>query len=136
MRRSFVFIYSVNFKSFKMKTFSIFATIIFSFLFTITGFAQQGVQKDTIKVWGNCGMCKKKIEKSAKAAGATTASWDAESKMLQVSYAPAKTSGTKIQQAIALTGYDTQDFKADDKAYIKLDACCQYDRKEEKPAVQ
>ncbi|HMC99538.1 MAG TPA: hypothetical protein VKH37_05265, partial [Ferruginibacter sp.] len=33
------------------------------------------------------------------------------------------------QQAIAKSGYDTQDFTADDAAYNKLHACCQYDRK-------
>ncbi len=100
-------------------------------IFTINNLSAQKVtlKKDTIKVWGNCGMCKSKIEKAAKAAGATFASWNEDSKLLKVSYNPAKSSSEKIQQSIARTGYDTQDFLADAKAYKKLDACCQYDRK-------
>jgi copper chaperone CopZ len=100
---------------------------IFAFQFS---YAQKAtVKKETIKVWGNCGMCQKKIEKAAKAAGATTASWNEDSKELKVSYNPAKSSSEKIQQSIAKTGYDTQDFTADDKAYTKLSPCCHYDRK-------
>jgi hypothetical protein len=75
-------------------------------------------------------MCKTKIEKAAKSAGATSASWNTESKELKVSYAVNKTSGTKIQEAIAKTGYDTQDFTADNKVYEKLHSCCQYERKD------
>ncbi|MBK7434614.1 MAG: hypothetical protein IPI66_12455 [Chitinophagaceae bacterium] len=55
-------------------------------------------------------MCKKVIEKSAKTAGATAAVWDEDSKELKVTYASNKTNSTKIQQAIAKSGYDTQDF--------------------------
>ena len=97
--------------------------------------AQTAVKSETIKVWGNCGSCKKHIEKAAKAAGATTAIWDEDSKDLKLSYNTKKTSSDKIQQAIAIVGYDTQDFKGNDAAYLKLDKCCQYDRKEDTAAV-
>ena len=113
-----------------MKTLSIYAVILFS-IFSFNSSYAQSVKKDTIKVWGNCGMCKTKIEKAAKAAGASTANWNEETKELKVSYAVSKTSGTKIQQAIARSGYDTQDFTAENKAYQKLPGCCQYDRKAE-----
>ena len=87
------------------------------------------MQKETIKVWGNCGMCKKVIEKAAKTAGATAASWNEDSKELKVTYNSKKTSSQKIQQGIANAGYDTQDFAASNAAYLKLPACCHYDRK-------
>jgi len=112
-----------------MKTISLFAVILISIFSFNTSFAQTE-KKETIKVWGNCEMCKTTIEKSAKKAGAKTASWNEESKELQVSYAVNKTSSAKIQEAIAKSGYDTQDFTADNKAYDNLHGCCKYDRKD------
>ena len=90
----------------------------------------QASKTETIMVNGNCGMCKKHIEKSALAAGATAASWNKTTRFLNISYDPAVSNSQKIQTAIAETGYDTQDYKATDSAYFKLDDCCQYDRKE------
>ncbi len=110
-----------------MKTLLIITAFIFGSPALV--FAQTGLQKESIKVWGNCGMCKKKIEKAAKSAGAKTATWSEETNVLKVVYEPAKTSSTAIQQAIAKAGYDTQDFTADNTAYGKLPACCHYDRK-------
>lgn len=112
-----------------MKTLSIVAVMLFGFF--STSFSQD-LSYNTIKVWGNCGMCKETIEKSALKAGATTADWNEESKELKVSYAANKTSSEKIQKRIAKSGYDTQDFVAPDKAYNALHGCCKYDRK---PAV-
>lgn len=111
-----------------MKTLSIFSIILSAVLFTNASFAQTQ-QTDTIKVWGNCGMCKETIEKAATSAKATVASWDEETKLLQVSFNNSKTSLQKIQQAVAKAGYDTQDFTGDNKAYSKLPMCCHYDRK-------
>ena len=112
-----------------MKTLSIFAAIMFS-IFSINTSTAQTVKAETIKVWGNCGMCKTKIEKAAKAAGAKTANWNEDSKELKVSYAANKTSSVKIQQAISKSGYDTQDFTAVHAAYNNLPGCCKYYRKE------
>jgi len=112
-----------------MKTLNLYAAILFSIFAINISFAQTAVKKETVKVWGNCGMCKKTIEKAAKSAGASYANWNEDSKQLKVSYAVNKTTGTKIQQAIANAGYDTQDFTGDDAAYNKLHACCQYERK-------
>ena len=116
-----------------MKTVSFFAAIMFS-IFSINSSTAQIVKTETIKVWGNCGMCKTTIEKAAKKAGAKTANWNEDSKELKVSYAANKTSSVKIQQAVAKSGYDTQDFTADNKAYDNLHGCCQYDRKSETAA--
>jgi periplasmic mercuric ion binding protein len=90
------------------------------------GFAQ--TKTETLKVSGECGSCKKKIESAAKKAGASYAVWDVDSKELTVKYNSTATNTVKIQKAIAGVGYDTQDFKATDEAYNKLDGCCQYDR--------
>lgn len=113
-----------------MKTLSFFAVLLFSTI-TLSSYAQKAaVTKETIKVWGNCGMCKTTIEKAAKKAGATTASWSEETHELKVSYAAAKTTSKKIQQSIADAGYDTQDITANNGAYNKLHGCCKYERKE------
>jgi periplasmic mercuric ion binding protein len=90
------------------------------------GFAQ--TKTETLKVSGECGSCKKKIESAAKKAGASYAVWDVDSKELTVKYNSTTTNNAKIQKSIAGVGYDTQDFKATDEAYNKLDGCCQYDR--------
>ncbi len=95
----------------------------------------QSNKTESIKVWGNCGMCKKRIEKSAKSAGAISASWDAEKLELQVMYDEKESNSMKIQQSIAKAGYDTQDITADDKAYDKLSGCCKYERKATIPSI-
>jgi periplasmic mercuric ion binding protein len=113
-----------------MKALSFSAFLLMSLLLSNFSIAQTSVKKETIKVSGNCGICKKTIEKAAKSAGASTASWNEETKELKVTYAAKKTSGTKIQQAVAKSGYDTEDLTADTKAYDNLHSCCKYDRKE------
>ena len=113
-----------------MKLLSICAVLLIS-IFSSNTIKAQSQKNDSLKVWGNCGMCKSKIEKAAKNAGATVANWNEDTKQLKVSYASNKTSSTKIQEAIAKAGYDTQDFTADDKVYEKLHSCCQYERKAE-----
>ena len=118
-----------------MKTLNIYAAVLFSIFAINFSFAQTAVKKETIKVWGNCGMCKKVIEKAARSAGATAANWNEDSKDLKVSYAVNKTSATKIQEAIARSGYDTQDMTADNTAYSKLPGCCHYDRKTDAAGV-
>ena len=111
--------------------------IVLSFLFVLTSLftihAQKGdtsaLKKETIKVWGECGMCKKKIENASKNAGATAADWNEDNKILTVSYNPGKTNAVKIQQAIATAGYDTKEVSAPAEAYENLPSCCHYQRK-------
>jgi len=108
-----------------MKTLTSILVIVF-LLTTTFSFAQTKTEK--FKVAGECGMCKKKIEKAAKSAGATYAVWSTDSKMLTVKYAGASTDKAKIEAAIADAGYDTPDVKATEDAYKSLDECCQYER--------
>lgn len=102
--------------------------MLFLFVFSTSLFAQKTKTED-IKVWGNCGNCKKTIEAAAIKGGATTASWSETSKILSVSYSKKKADQSKIQEAVAASGYDTQDFTAPTEVYTKLPPCCQYDRK-------
>jgi periplasmic mercuric ion binding protein len=109
-----------------MKTLKLFLLSTAFVLLTQSGFAQE--KSETIKVSGECGMCKKKIETAAKTAGATFAFWNEDSKELQVKYNSKSSNAAKIQESIAAVGYDTESFKATDEAYNKLHSCCKYER--------
>lgn len=86
-------------------------------------------QKDTtisFKVFGNCGMCKTRIEKAAKDNGVRSASWSADTKLLTIQYNPAVLSPGKVHKAVAAVGHDTELEKAPDEVYKKLPDCCLY----------
>ena len=84
---------------------------------------------ESFKVYGNCGMCKSRIEKAAKAVGVAEASWSADTKMLSVTYDSSKVTNEEIQKKIASVGHDTEAMKAEDSVYEKLPGCCLYERK-------
>jgi periplasmic mercuric ion binding protein len=86
------------------------------------------ITSTTFTVNGNCGMCKGNIEKAAKKAGATTASWSEATHVLAVKYNSKKTNTKKLQDAIAKAGYDNIGATAPQSAYDKLHSCCKYDR--------
>lgn len=81
---------------------------------------------ETLKVSGNCDMCKARIEKAAKIDGVTKAEWSEKTKTLTTTFDPAKTSIDAIGKKIAEAGHDNDKAKATDKAYDKLPGCCQY----------
>ena len=89
----------------------------------------QDMKTDSFKVYGNCEMCKSRIEKAANQNGINTAQWNVDSKMITVSYDPRKTNAEAIKKRIALVGHDTDEHKAADSTYHKLPGCCRYDRK-------
>jgi hypothetical protein len=111
-----------------MKTMRIFSIVALLMAITSMSFAQ--TKTETFKVSGNCGMCKSTIEKAAKAAGASSATWNEETKDLTVKYSSSSTNTAKIQKKIATVGYDNVGFKSTVEAYKKLHACCQYERSE------
>lgn len=79
-------------------------------------------------VRGNCGMCKKTIEKAVNAVdGVTKAVWDVDKKKIDVSFDDSKTDEMAIHHAIAASGYDTEKVSGDLNAYKNLPGCCQYD---------
>jgi periplasmic mercuric ion binding protein len=83
------------------------------------------------EVWGNCGMCKKTIEKAAKSvAGVQNAEWDKSSHQFTVDFDGAKTDALKVHNAIAAAGYDTDQVHGNDEAYNNLHECCHYDRRQ------
>lgn len=83
---------------------------------------------ETIKVSGQCEMCKARIEKAAKIDGVSMAEWNKDTKVLTLAYNPSKVTSDAVQKSIAAAGHDTEKFKATDAAYKSLPSCCQYDR--------
>lgn len=104
------------------------SVLVSAFLISYTVTAQSPELSDSVMVNGNCGMCKKKIEKSAMDAGATFSFWDKKTKMLTVKYNSSKTNMNVIETKVASGGYDTENVKASDESYFKLEECCQYKR--------
>ena len=92
-----------------------------------------GNKTEKIKVYGNCEMCKNRIEKAVNAIdGISKADWNIETKMLEVTFNDTKTDIHKVQMAVAKVGHDTDMHKAADEVYNKLPSCCKYDRTAEK----
>ncbi len=89
---------------------------------------------ETVKVYGNCGMCETTIEKAANKRKISKADWNEETKMATITYDSKKTNVDAVLKNIALAGYDNQSFLAPDAAYDKLPGCCKYDR-EKKTAM-
>ncbi len=81
---------------------------------------------DTLKVDGNCEMCKKRIEKAAYGKGVRHAEWNKENQNLILVYRPDRTELAKIRQRILDVGHSVDQEKASEEAYQRLPACCHY----------
>ena len=83
---------------------------------------------ETVKISGNCGMCKEKIEKAGTIKKVAKVDWNQETGMATLTYDSKKTNQDDILKRIALAGYDSEKFLAPDAVYNNLHGCCQYDR--------
>ena len=101
--------------------------LTFSLLFTHFLFAQT-ITNSTFLVKGDCGMCKERIETTAKKTGASIANWNAETQKLSVEFDAAKTSAEEILKKIAAVGHDNEMFSAPNDVYENLPGCCHYER--------
>ncbi len=90
---------------------------------------------ETVKVYGNCGMCEDAIEKASNKKKISTTNWSKDSKMAVITYDSKKTTLDAVLKNIALAGYDNQNFLAPDEAYNKLPECCRYDREKKQVAI-
>jgi hypothetical protein len=82
----------------------------------------------TVKIYGNCEMCEKTIEKAGNLKNEAQVDWNKDTKMATLIYDAKKTSVNVILKRIALSGYDNDSFLAPDDMYAKLPDCCQYKR--------
>lgn len=88
----------------------------------------KNAKTETVKISGNCDMCKLKIEKSGNVKNVAIVNWDESSKMVTLTYDASKTNQQEILKRIANAGYDSESFYAPDDVYAKLPSCCQYKR--------
>jgi periplasmic mercuric ion binding protein len=103
----------------------IFIPIIFLFA-SFSTFAQSKVVNSTIKVYGNCIMCKKRIEAALDNPGIKKAEWSIKTKELSIVYNSKKISEKQIHEIVAKAGHDTDKVKAKDETYASLPFCCLY----------
>jgi len=106
-----------------MKTIKIIILALLAIVLGANSYAQSNVSSkivatktETLKVSGNCDLCKARIEKAAKIDGVSKAEWDTKSKVLSVTFDPAKTNIDQISKKVAAAGHDNNKVKADKKA--------------------
>jgi periplasmic mercuric ion binding protein len=87
------------------------------------------VVEKTVKVWGNCEKCEKRIEEAGKLNGVQDADWNADSKLLSFKIDTAVVSVDEVLKSIAHAGHDNERYFGDDYAYSKLPESCQYERR-------
>ena len=88
----------------------------------------KNTKTETVKIYGNCGMCETTIETAGNVKKVADVDWDKDTKMAIITYDSTKTNQDEILKRIALAGYDSDKFLAPDDVYSKLHGCCQYER--------
>lgn len=102
--------------------------VICVLLSTTTDAQIKNATTETVKIYGNCGMCKTTIEKTGNIKKIAKVDWDQDTQMATLTYDSQKTNQDEILKRIALAGYDSDKFLAPDDVYSNLHGCCQYDR--------
>ncbi len=100
-------------------------------LIVLTGCAGniKNAKSENVHIYGNCGMCKKTIEKAGNQSGIAIVEWDKETKKALLTFDSSKSTKSEILKRIALAGYDNELYAAPDDVYSALPNCCQYERK-------
>ncbi|MGE5350264.1 MAG: cation transporter, partial [Actinomycetota bacterium] len=79
------------------------------------------------RVEGNCGMCKDRIEATAKSVrGVESADWNIETKQLHLTFDKSHTDLDGVKKSIADAGHDNDKYRAPDTIYNSLPECCLY----------
>lgn len=98
-------------------------------LYFVAGNAQaKNLKSESVKIYGNCAMCEKAIQKAGNLNGEAKVDWDKDTKIAIISFDSLATSKEEILKRIALAGYDSELFFAPDDTYANLPECCQYER--------
>lgn len=111
-----------------MKSIKILMAITVLLSFTACNAQIKNAKTESVKIYGNCGMCESTIEKAGNVKKVVEVDWNKDTKMATLTYDTSKTNQDEILKRIALAGYDSDQFLAPDDVYAKLPGCCQYDR--------
>ncbi len=88
----------------------------------------KNAKTETVKIYGNCGMCENNIETAGLDKKVSMVDWNKDTKMATITYDATQTNTSNILKKVALAGYDSDEFLAPDDTYGKLHECCQYER--------
>ena len=110
--------------------------ILFIFLMTLGTMLWSQEKTANLKVSGNCGMCKDRIENAVKEIPSANGNWDMSSQILTVQFDESKTNLDEIAKNIAKVGHDNALHRAEDSVYENLHGCCLYDRMEPSNSIQ
>lgn len=107
-----------------MKKIIVIGTVI---ILTITTLLAQDskIIEASFKVFGNCNLCKTRIEKAVKIDEVKYAKWNKKTKLLEAAFENSITIDS-LQRRIAAVGHDTEKYKASSETYSKLPNCCLY----------
>lgn len=83
---------------------------------------------ETIRIAGNCGLCKQAIEAAGIKKGEAVLSWNADTRLAELTYDSVATTADDVLKRVAYAGYDNERYLAPAEAYAALDSCCQYER--------
>ena len=108
------------------KTFSLIVAVL---LFTNSIAQIKNAKTETVKIYGNCDMCKTTIEKAGNKKKVSKVDWNKDSKIATLTFNSKTTNQDEILKRIALAGYDNEKYLAPNDAYAKLPECCKYERK-------
>ena len=111
-----------------MKSIKILMAITVLLSFTACNAQIKNAKTESVKIYGNCGMCETTIEKAGNKKKIAKVDWNKDTKMATITYDAKKTNQDEILKRIALSGYDSEKFLAPNDVYAKLPGCCQYDR--------
>lgn len=106
----------------------ILVAIVVLLSFNPTNAQIKNAKTESVKIYGNCGMCEKTIEKAGNLKKVAEVNWDKDTKMATLTYDAQKTCKDEILKRIALAGYDSDTFLAPEDVYANLHGCCQYER--------
>lgn len=95
---------------------------------TVSNAQIKNATTETVKIYGNCGMCETTIEKAGTINKVAKVDWNKDTNMATLTYDAKQTNQDEILKRIALAGYDSEKFLAPDKTYSNLPGCCQYER--------
>ncbi len=112
-----------------MKSIKILMAITVLLSFTACNAQIKNAKTESVKIFGNCGMCETTIEKAGNKKKIAKVDWNKDTKMATITYDAKKTNQDEILKRIALSGYDSEKFLAPNDVYAKLPGCCQYERK-------
>ena len=108
--------------------------IVVGLVATTISLAQiNNAKTETVKVYGNCGMCETTIEKAGNKKKLYKTDWNEGTKTASITYDNKKTDLDVVLKSIALSGYDNIRYLAPDEVYNNLPGCCKYEREKKSP---